>query len=91
MDQSTNIVPAIPANDVISIRDSDSPVHRGIHDVHNWRNILSFWVLGLCNGYGTTVMLSAAYDIIQRFDGVSVRNKYNSLFFVELELNTQLI
>lgn len=41
-------------------------------DVHKWRNILSFWILGLCNNYGFVVMLSAAYDIIKRFNGVSV-------------------
>lgn len=44
-----------------------------IQDDHNWRNILSFWILGLCNNYGFVVMLSAAYDIIQRFDSISVR------------------
>lgn len=44
-----------------------------VQDDHNWRNILSFWVLGLCNNYGFVVMLSAAYDIIKRFDSVSVR------------------
>lgn len=43
-----------------------------IRDDHTWRNILSFWILGLCNNYGFVVMLSAAYDIINRFDGVSV-------------------
>lgn len=41
-------------------------------DIYKWRNILSFWILGLCNNYGYVVMLSAAYDIIKRFDGVSV-------------------
>lgn len=44
-----------------------------VQDDHNWRNILSFWVLGLCNNYGFVVMLSAAYDIIKRFDSISVR------------------
>lgn len=77
MDESIDIVPAIPADDVTSIRSNNSPIHQENHDFYNWRNVLSFWTLGLCNGYGTTVMLSAAYDIIQRFDGVSVRNKYN--------------
>lgn len=43
-----------------------------IHDDHTWRNILSFWILGLCNNYGFVVMLSAAFDIIKRFNGVSV-------------------
>lgn len=43
-----------------------------IHDVHKWRNILSFWVLGLCNNYGYVVMLSAAFDILNQFNGVTV-------------------
>ncbi|XP_011501961.1 PREDICTED: battenin [Ceratosolen solmsi marchali] len=29
-----------------------------------WRNLLAFWVLGLCNNYGYVVMLSAAHDIL---------------------------
>lgn len=43
-----------------------------INDVHKWRNILSFWILGLCNNYGYVVMLSAAFDIIKQFNGVTV-------------------
>ncbi|XP_024888805.1 battenin [Temnothorax curvispinosus] len=30
-----------------------------------WRNLLAFWILGLCNNYGYVVMLSAAHDILQ--------------------------
>lgn len=37
-----------------------------------WRNLISFWVLGMCNNYGYVVMLSAAHDIIERFNGYSV-------------------
>lgn len=29
-----------------------------------WRNLLAFWILGLCNNYGYVVMLSAAHDIL---------------------------
>lgn len=47
-------------------------------DPHKWRNILSFWILGLCNNYGFVVMLSAAYDIIKRFNGVSVNQIFGS-------------
>lgn len=39
------------------------------------RNYILFWIVGMCNGYGFTVMLSAAFDIIKRF-GESVRNKF---------------
>ncbi|XP_020291122.1 battenin isoform X1 [Pseudomyrmex gracilis] len=30
-----------------------------------WRNLIAFWILGLCNNYGYVVMLSAAHDILQ--------------------------
>ncbi|XP_015608291.1 battenin isoform X3 [Cephus cinctus] len=30
-----------------------------------WRNLLAFWMLGLCNNYGYVVMLSAAHDILE--------------------------
>ncbi|KMQ87079.1 battenin isoform x2 [Lasius niger] len=29
-----------------------------------WRNLVAFWILGLCNNYGYVVMLSAAHDIL---------------------------
>lgn len=35
-----------------------------------WRDLVGFWVLGLCNNFGYVVMLSAAHDIIARFDKV---------------------
>lgn len=35
-----------------------------------WRNLVAFWILGLCNNYGYVVMLSAAHDILaMKFDG----------------------
>lgn len=39
---------------------------------HRVLNIVCFWMVGLCNGFGWTVMLSATYDILEEFDGVSV-------------------
>lgn len=54
------------------IASNDSIITTPAGDVHKWRNILSFWILGLCNNYGFVVMLSAAYDIIKRFNGISV-------------------
>lgn len=38
-----------------------------------WRDLVAYWILGLCNNYGYVVMLSAAYDIIARF-GTNVGN-----------------
>ncbi|XP_013117722.1 battenin [Stomoxys calcitrans] len=32
-----------------------------------WRDLTSYWILGLCNNYGYVVMLSAAHDIIGQF------------------------
>ncbi|XP_055385589.1 battenin-like [Condylostylus longicornis] len=37
-------------------------------DPQLWRDLLAFWFLGLCNNYGYVVMLSAAHDIIGKFD-----------------------
>lgn len=58
---------------------NDIPAAHTIRDDQKWRNILSFWILGLCNNYGFVVMLSAAYDIIKRFDGYSVGRKQDIL------------
>jgi len=35
-----------------------------------WRDLTSYWILGLCNNYGYVVMLSAAHDIIKQFNPV---------------------
>lgn len=45
-----------------------------IHDDQNRRvqNLICFWMTGLCNGFGWTVMLSATYDILKGLNGVSV-------------------
>uniref|UniRef100_A0A8C7AB68 CLN3 lysosomal/endosomal transmembrane protein, battenin n=1 Tax=Neovison vison TaxID=452646 RepID=A0A8C7AB68_NEOVI len=36
-----------------------------------WRNVMGFWLLGLCNNFSYVVMLSAAHDILshQRASG----------------------
>lgn len=38
-----------------------------LNDRGLWRDLVAYWILGLCNNYGYVVMLSAAYDIIARF------------------------
>lgn len=40
-----------------------------------WRNLLAFWILGLCNNYGYVVMLSAAHDILQTKFGEKVSSR----------------
>lgn len=41
-------------------------------DICKWRDLTSFWILGMCNNYGYVVMLAAAHDIISRFGGHAV-------------------
>lgn len=35
-----------------------------------WRELISFWIFGLCTEFGYVVMICAAYDILSRFDNV---------------------
>ncbi|XP_011158713.1 battenin [Solenopsis invicta] len=42
-----------------------------------WRNLLAYWILGLCNNYGYVVMLSAAHDILQTKFGEDVTPSTN--------------
>lgn len=38
------------------------------------RTLIAFWILGLCNNYGYTIMLNVAYDILSdRFNITQVR------------------
>lgn len=39
-----------------------------VKDTGRWRDLTAYWILGLCNNYGYVVMLSAAHDIIERFN-----------------------
>lgn len=41
--------------------------HNMRKDKSLWRDLTSYWILGLCNNYGYVVMLSAAHDIIGQF------------------------
>ncbi|XP_072454724.1 battenin isoform X2 [Notamacropus eugenii] len=42
-------------------RKSHEPVAQSVH----WRNLVGFWLLGLCNNFSYVVMLSAAHDILR--------------------------
>lgn len=33
-------------------------------DPGRWRDLVAYWILGVCNNYGYVVMLSAAHDIL---------------------------
>ena len=55
-----------------------------------WRDLVAYFILGLCNNYGYNVMLSAAHDIIGKFHEtvnilrVKITQVY-SLFLISLE------
>lgn len=80
MDDSNHILPQVIANNVTNVQDNqynENPTAQNCDENdHNKRNLTCFWVIGLCNNYGWIVMLSAAFDIIKRLKGVSVRNGY---------------
>lgn len=70
-------------NEEIS-EETDFPVDRSV-----WRDLLAFWILGLCNNYGFVVMLSAAHDIIGRFSNldVSQNDSSSNLFKIQNKCN----
>lgn len=37
-----------------------------------WRDILAYWILGLCTEFGYVVIISAAHDILHRFKAPKV-------------------
>lgn len=56
-----------------------------VRDPQLWRDLVAYWFLGLCNNYGYVVMLSAAHDILEHFNGVSDQ-VLSSIFFVILAI-----
>ncbi|XP_047127410.2 battenin [Hydra vulgaris] len=42
------------------------------------RNLVGFWLLGLCNNFGYVVMLSAAYDILQEQIHTNTTKSYST-------------
>ncbi|XP_059160504.1 battenin-like [Physella acuta] len=40
----------------------------------NWRNLVAFWIFGLCNNFAYVVMLSAAHDILKEDEKSSGHN-----------------
>lgn len=41
-------------------------------DQQLWRDILAYWILGLCTEFGYVVIISAAHDILHRFEAQKV-------------------
>lgn len=59
----------MPDEDRVRVRDPEDAEVSQEDDEPNrgsrgWRNLIAFWILGLCNNYGYVVMLSAAHDIL---------------------------
>lgn len=54
------------------------------HRPGKWRNVVAYWILGLCNNYGYVVMLSAAHDVLRTdFDpsNVSIKKAKQNVVF----------
>lgn len=47
-----------------------------------WRDLLAFWILGLCTEIGYVVIICAAYDILYRFDNVRFGFVFYSISFI---------
>lgn len=44
-----------------------------------WRDLLAYWLLGLCTNFGYVVVISAAHDILHHFDEIDVSVQKQSL------------
>uniref|UniRef100_A0A915LQI1 Battenin n=1 Tax=Meloidogyne javanica TaxID=6303 RepID=A0A915LQI1_MELJA len=62
--------------------DNSSPTNfsSGRREANEGRNLLAFWLLGLCNNFGYVVMLSAAKDILEK----SEESPIDSVVFASL-------
>ncbi|XP_064604901.1 battenin-like [Liolophura sinensis] len=47
-------------------------------NLNSWRNLIAFWVLGLCNNFAYVVMLSAAHDILDQEEAGSNSTSVNT-------------
>lgn len=80
MDDPDNISSGIV--ECVRTNDRDDNTHRNstensisqIHDDqdHLKRNLICFWVIGLCYGIGYNILSSASFDIIKRLEGPPV-------------------
>lgn len=79
MDDSNYISPQVVQNVQTNDHDNqheeyneNSTAQNHDNQNHKVQNLICFWMVGLCNGFGWTVMLSATYDILKGLNGVSV-------------------
>ena len=61
----------------------------GVIEHEKPRNLIAFWILGLCNNYSYVIMLSAAFDIMAEQTGVKVVSS-SSLVYLIICLNPLL-
>lgn len=47
-------------------------VSEKVKDVGLWRDLVAYWIFGLCNNFGYVVMLTAAHDILGEVSGSNV-------------------
>uniref|UniRef100_A0A182QYB2 Battenin n=1 Tax=Anopheles farauti TaxID=69004 RepID=A0A182QYB2_9DIPT len=52
---------------VVPLTDDD-PEQKAPKDKGLWRDLVAYWILGLCNNYGYVVMLTAAHDILKELE-----------------------
>lgn len=43
-----------------------------VKDKGLWRDLVAYWIFGLCNNFGYVVMLTAAHDILGELSGDNV-------------------
>lgn len=43
-----------------------------VYQNHLRRNLICFWIIGLCGGIGASILSSASFDVIKRLEGGSV-------------------
>lgn len=53
-----------------------------------WRDLVAFWMLGLCNNFGYVVMLTAAHDIISELSGATEQVNVREGFYHKIYINS---
>lgn len=59
------------SNDVEATDEKNRPTN-------NWRDLVAYWIFGLCNNFGYVVMLTAAHDILKELNGDEEQHRGDS-------------
>ncbi|XP_050082656.1 battenin [Anopheles aquasalis] len=73
---------------VVPLTDSEGDEARSPKDKGLWRDLVAYWILGLCNNYGYVVMLTAAHDILKELEDEDEHAKHAALNAQYSALNT---